>query len=103
MRLSESDSGKSIAVKLGETLEIDLESNPTTGYSWQVVQLPVALDIESRDYLWDEPVRCGSGGREHFRLAVARAGPGWLRLEYRRPWEKAAGPARTFELNLESV
>ena len=30
--------GGEVQVKTGETLAIALESNPTTGYSWQVVQ-----------------------------------------------------------------
>jgi inhibitor of cysteine peptidase len=103
VHLRDKDSSRSIRLKVEGKLEVDLEENPTTGFSWQVASFPSLLELKGSDYLPDAPQRCGSGGRKVFHFVVARPGSGSLRLEYRRSWEKDVEPARVFEVSLESA
>ncbi|MDD1770352.1 MAG: protease inhibitor I42 family protein [Methanomassiliicoccales archaeon] len=103
MHLRTKDAGRSVRVKVKERIDLVLEENPTTGYGWQMAQLPALLELVDSDYLPDTPQRCGSGGRKVFHFVVARPGSGSLRLEYRRSWEKDVEPARVFEVSLESA
>ena len=43
MVLDETDVGAEVSVEVGEQFEVRLESNPTTGYGWQVVEQPDAI------------------------------------------------------------
>jgi len=44
--------------------------------------------------------RPGAAATATWRLRVARAGPGAIKLEYRRPWAREAAAARRFEVGL---
>ena len=103
VHLRDKDAGRSIRLKPKEKLDVDLDENPTTGYSWQTVSIPSLLELKDSDYVPDAPQRCGSGGRKTFHFVVARPGSGTLRMEYRRPWEKEVEPARVYEVSLESA
>ncbi len=58
-----------------QTVTIQLDSNPTTGYSWQVSQTEHLFDIES-NYTADETeeVLDGVGGTETFVLTAKKPG-----------------------------
>ena len=38
--LTDTDNGNEIAVRKGQSLVISLDSNPTTGYTWELVEQP---------------------------------------------------------------
>lgn len=59
-----SDPGKSLEVAAGNEFKIIINSNPTTGYHWELVgELDDALvEFVSKEYRADEPVLIGSGG-----------------------------------------
>jgi inhibitor of cysteine peptidase len=103
VHLRAKDSGRSIRVKVKDKISLELEENPTTGFGWQIAQLPFLLELVDSDYQPDAPQRCGSGGLRTWQFVVARSGSGTLRLEYGRPWEKDVGPMSTFEVSLESA
>ncbi|MDP2299261.1 MAG: protease inhibitor I42 family protein [Coriobacteriia bacterium] len=96
------DDGESVRVGVGQVLEVALPSNPTTGYSWQVVEVPGFLTqagepaFEPRE--GDDVV--GAGGTEILRFEVTGAGSGVLLLEYRRPWEADVPADETFILDI---
>lgn len=75
-RLDISEPGKSIEVAAGNEFKIVIESNPSTGYHWDLVG---ALDesiiqFVSRDYRADEPVMPGSGGKDVWVFKAIAAG-----------------------------
>lgn len=51
-----------ITVKAGETFMIVVESNPSTGYHWEIVGDLNGVELVSREYTAGEPVIPGSGG-----------------------------------------
>ncbi len=92
----------------GETVELILEGNPTTGYQWSVVRITeTAL---SQDYeesyapgsTGGTPV-VGSGGVYKFQFKAVKAGTSTVELAYHRPWEQNVEPLRTvlFEVTVQ--
>jgi inhibitor of cysteine peptidase len=91
--LDGSDNGKTITVSLGERLMVVLESNPTTGYSWNLATLDTGvLSSDGHSY---KPNRVpagvtGSGGIDRWFFTTESAGATTLRLEYRGPSDDVA-------------
>ena len=92
-----SDDSHPIRIKAGEEFSIVLDSNPTTGYSWQLEKSfdKDVLGLIEHGYLPPESPRRGAGGREIWDFRARKEGTAEIRLEYRRPWEKDKLPIRT--------
>ena len=102
IRLTEKDDGRQLQLVRGDTLTVELESNPTTGYRWQIADAGKngVLKAESVEFLAPETDRCGAPGREKLSFVPAAAGETTLRLVYVRPWEKDQPPARSFRVTV---
>jgi predicted secreted protein len=100
--LTNSDNGASVTIKTGQTLAVRLDSNPSTGYGWQVRQADGAVLILQGEPQFIAPADAppGAGGVEVFRFAAATAGQTTLTLVYRRPFEPNAAPAQTFSVQV---
>lgn len=88
---------ETIEVAVGEEFVISLDSNPTTGYSWEMTsQLPAWLELIGSEYIPTptEPQKVGSGGIEEWTFRANAAGTATVTFEYRRPWEKDQPPAQ---------
>lgn len=102
--LTEADNGKQIILKPGDGLTVTLESNPTTGYSWQVVQLDQTVlsadgEPEYKQDSGSEGV-AGAGGTQTFRFKAMNSGKTSLELGYMRPWESVQ-PVETYTIQVE--
>lgn len=101
--LSDADNGATISLKAGESVSISLESNPTTGYSWQVVAIDESLleMVGEPEYQSDRkggPLIVGAGGTERFTFKALSPGEATLTLGYARPWEADVPPIETFSI-----
>jgi inhibitor of cysteine peptidase len=96
----EDDSGGSVTLAVGDSITIELPSNITTGYSWQVAD-DGGLE-QSGDPVYDAPNTdaAGAGGTETFTFEATETGSGEIVLEYVRPWESVQ-PAETWTLDVE--
>jgi inhibitor of cysteine peptidase len=99
--LDSGDVGTEITVGVGEQFEVRLESNPTTGYAWQVVEQPDAIELVSSEFEAPDTSLVGAGGIEVFVFEGASAGSGALRLEYVRSFENPPVPAETAEFQVQ--
>ncbi|HNE03722.1 MAG TPA: protease inhibitor I42 family protein [Anaerolineales bacterium] len=68
------DPSKPITVSAGETFMIVVESNPSTGYHWEIVGDLTNVEFVSREYTGSEPVIPGSGGVEVWTFKATTAG-----------------------------
>lgn len=99
-----SDPNTPIDVKKGEDFVIALESNPSTGYLWELVEEPDSsiLAFESMRYV--QPVTeegtVGAPGKELWRFDTLEAGSAKISFKYVRPWEKDAEPEKTAEFTV---
>lgn len=102
-RLEDDDNGSSITLAAGETLELVLTSNPTTGYSWSAAEIPDCLEQEGEpEYDSDAPPgMMGAGGEDTWRFTAVERGEGTLRLKYARPWESdETEPVEIYEIDV---
>lgn len=94
--LTEADSGGTIEASVGDEITISLAGNPTTGYTWNVLQ-PRNADVVAfadRDYEADSDA-IGSGGTEELEFRAVAPGEATIELGYSRPWESTP-PSETF-------
>lgn len=100
MRLGAEANGRTAHVTAGGVLEIHLDENPTTGYSWEIATLDEEiLGDGGRVYFANQPALTGSGGEVQWLFRALKPGTTTLRLQYRRPWEKDK-PAQTYEITV---
>jgi inhibitor of cysteine peptidase len=98
--LDATDTGSEVEVAVGEQFEIRLDSNPTTGYAWQVVDQPAVVELVSSDYEAPDTNSVGAGGVEVFVFAGASSGSAELRLQYVQSFEEPPEPADTVEFQV---
>ncbi len=103
--LTVSDNKKDVTLKVGDTLSVELASNPSTGYSWQVSQddeKVLAPLGEPQFSLGNKTPVPGAGGTQTFQFKAAGKGKTTLTLIYVRPWEKSVTPTPndTFTVNV---
>jgi inhibitor of cysteine peptidase len=98
--------GGQVSLKVGSVLEVRLEANHTTGYSW--IAAPAANPVLMRQgaaKYEEHPSggKAGVGGVEVWRFKAVKAGKQGLSFEYRRPWEKNTPPAKvlTYSVTVE--
>lgn len=93
--LTAADHDKTVNLIIGETVDLHLESNPTTGYSWNSLQLPDGKIVRQTHHAYRGPAASGqthllvgAGGVEHWKFLAVAEGSTELNLVYRRGWEE---------------
>jgi C1A family cysteine protease/predicted secreted protein len=101
MQVTERDNGGAIDLN-GQVLVLKLESNPSTGYGWQVQGLDKRMlrQVDVDEWVPDTPGMLGGSGTQVLRFAGVGKGQANLKLVYARSWETAA-PAKTFSLKVQ--
>ena len=96
--LEDPDNGSDIFLVQGDTLEVRLPANPSTGYSWSIAANSAAVLRPAGEPRFDPPAaaRPGASGTQSFGFRVVGGGGAFLQLVYRRPFEKDAPPARNW-------
>jgi len=94
------DSGKPVTVATGGTVTVSLESNPSTGYTWDVKSPgPLQLRGEPAFEAGGEAKAVGAAGTQVFTFEAPKAGTGTLTLTYQRPWESKQ-PEKTWSVDV---
>jgi len=97
------DSGASLTLAVGETFQLVLEANPSTGYAWDIDPAADAADVIEQvgDPAFEASSSLpGAGGQTTFTFRATGEGAALLRLRYRRSFEPTVAPLRTFEVNI---
>jgi len=83
------DSSKPIQVTVGEQFEISLESNPTTGYTWEKNEVydKAMIELVKSEYRASRPQMAGSGGGQLYVFKALKAGDTQIKMTYKRSWE----------------
>jgi inhibitor of cysteine peptidase len=86
-----------VSLKPGEQATIILDSNPTTGYSWELTSAPdtAVVRVVSDTYVPPSTQVPGAGGTQEIRIEGVAAGTATLEFGYRRPWETDVPPTET--------
>jgi C1A family cysteine protease len=102
LQVTESAAGQAVEMN-GEVLVVNLASNPSTGYGWQVQGLPPGIlrQLDASEWVPDVPGKLGGSGTEVLRFAGIGKGRAILNLVYARPWETDRAPAKTLSLEVQ--
>lgn len=99
--LTAQDHGKLIKCQTRQELTIELESNPSTGYTWQVIKGDTLhLRLLREEYVPGTTERMGAAGKQRLHFQTLTTGRAPLLLEYRRPWEKEVEAVKSFQVTL---
>ena len=97
LRLTPEDDGSSVEVPAGQTFEVVLPGNPTTGFTWEVEEMDASLLRLAGEPTFDaESDLLGAGGEMTLRFQALQAGESPLRLIYHQPFEEGVAPEATF-------
>jgi inhibitor of cysteine peptidase len=102
VKLTEADNGQPISVKVGDTVEVTLAGNPTTGYSWtsSMSDTDKAVLQQQGEPVYvqqsTDPSVVGAGGTFTFAFKAVAAGQPTIKLDYARPFETGVAPIQTF-------
>jgi inhibitor of cysteine peptidase len=100
LSLVETDNGRTIDVRLGETVQVTLPENATTGYRWAIDRYDEdaieALSTEARY----AAKAVGSGGEVTFSFRGKTIGTGEIALKNWRQWEGDSSVISRFRLRL---
>lgn len=98
--------GGNVSLAAGETLRIELETIPTAGYVWQIVEKPDFLSVVGENTRATNPALQNlpgfTGGNHYmsFDLTASGAGTGVVKLTEGRPWETEEEPMDAYELTV---
>ncbi len=96
-------SGKEITLAASGMLIVTLESNITTGYSWnENANIGDKTVMQQTEHKYQPPATPipGAGGKEVWTFKALQAGKSTISMEYRRPFEPNTAPAKTFTLTV---
>ena len=88
LTLTQADNGKSVTIGLGESLQIALNENPSTGFRWTLEGGDdEVLELLNSEYVQATDVGIGGGGQHVWRFRAKNTGDARLALKRGRSWE----------------
>ena len=101
LKLGQTDDGKTFTVKVGDTIQVVIPGNPTTGYEWTAVladkDAALIQQLGEPQYAADnaDDNLVGSGGVFTLTFKAVAKGQATLKLAYARSFESVQ-PVQTF-------
>jgi inhibitor of cysteine peptidase len=87
VKLKKSDTGTTIEVQVGDSVEVRLPENPTTGYRWQAYDIDQSI-LAQKDVQYEPGgPAIGEGGTRIFRFDVVGPGQSQLQAKLLREWQ----------------
>jgi len=99
--VTDADKGGTVAIKMGDTLEVRLNANPSTGYMWYLLKQSTAL-LKLSGQSQTEATQPGVGRPIYqiFKFQATGSGSGVLLLHYVRSWEKPSADDQQYNLKV---
>jgi inhibitor of cysteine peptidase len=96
--LKKENNDQQIKLTLHQEFQIELDTNPTTGYQWTIVDTATSVIslIHSQFKETSNKIKVGTPGKQKFYLKANSVGQMELKLIYHRPWEKNVVPIDSF-------
>jgi len=99
-----SDNGSQVTLAVGDLLVVTLDSNATTGFTWNLSGISNETVIEkiSDEYIAppEQNGVVGQGGQEKWTFEALVEGTADISMEYTRSWEDPPVPAETFDITV---
>jgi predicted secreted protein len=102
INVTQADNERALTLDSGDKLVVSLASTPGTGFGWKVadVDAKVLRQMGAPELIPNPHPMPGAPATQVFRFVATGSGSAGLELDYVRPWEKSAAPARTFHLGV---
>jgi predicted secreted protein len=98
-QITEDSNGTEIDLAAGETLEVRLQENRSTGFKWVLESAGEKVCALVGD-AFEKGSAIGQPGTHRWEFRSEQAGSGTITLSYQRPWEEKQSPDRTFTLRV---
>lgn len=96
-----SDPSQTIEAAAGSEFQIVIESNPTTGYQWEIIGgLPSGTELLAKEYAPQGPMMVGSGGVDIFTFRAGEPGEVRITLGYYPPSNDPVDPQQIEEFTV---
>ena len=97
-----SNPSQTINATVNGEFAIALDSNPSTGYSWNVSYDASMLSLEKEEYnpSEKEPGLVGAGGTQYYQFKALKAGSTEINLTYLRTWEEGYIDQKVFTVEI---
>lgn len=97
--LSEEQNGGLVALKIGDSVSVEVDGIPSTGFTWEIDNLDESLLLQQGEIeITQESDRLGGISKYRIFFKAVNSGTGVLRLIYHRPFEKDQPPERVYEI-----
>ena len=99
--ITDANKGGEVHLKAGKTLELRLESTPSTGFVWYVEkESTLLLKLVRQSQIASTKSGTGRPGVQVFVFEAQRSGDGKLLLHYVRSWEPPSPNETQFEIHV---
>ncbi len=98
------DSAQVISIDSNQEFIIALDSNHSTGYSWQESYDETILKLVEKSYQQDKrakEIKVGVGGADHFRFKALKTGETKITMTYKQPWAATATDQKVFTVKIK--
>ncbi len=100
--LKKENSGQQIEVKSQQEFQIVLDANPTTGYTWTLIDtIPTIKTSLQNSQFTKSSDLLGAPGQQIFSFKANFTGKMEIRFIYHRQWEKNAAPIDSYSVKIE--
>ncbi|MGP1387892.1 MAG: protease inhibitor I42 family protein, partial [Thainema sp.] len=100
--IRQADARKTVTAFVGDTIEVLLDENPSTGYRWQVSELNSdVLVLSGSLFLHSGETVAGSSGLRQLQFDAQSAGETVLLLKLKRPWENETDAIAQFQVTIQ--
>ena len=101
-KLTAADNNGQLNLRVGDSITIQLDGNPSTGYTWEARDLDTGIfqQVGDPEFKSSNPGLIGSGGSLTLTFKTLKAGKAALTLVYQRPWETNVKPQDTFTVSV---
>jgi predicted secreted protein len=101
-QFSENDNGREIEIPMGESIEVNLRDNPTTGFKWRFKSNGEPICTLATEFFSGQGISPGQGGTRHWQFKIVTPGTATIELLYTRSWQPEAPPARRYILKVRA-
>ena len=101
LSLAADDNSGAFEVSRGDTIVIELDSNPTTGYEWSVDEVDESvITYRGSAYEAADGNLVGQGGTQTLTFQAANSGDSEIHLKYWRSWEGDSSVVERFDVTI---
>ena len=101
--LTDANNGQPATIKVGGRIVVELEANPTTGFTWEASNLDTTILKQLGETVYKPASSTplpGSGGTQVLRFEAVAPGTTTLTLIYHRTFETNVPPAKTYTIKV---